>query len=90
MIGLGHGTRNKDGGVKAMDDNERLRAVEVSAIRSHDRMDSHEKLCSILGKQTQQSFVEIKSGMKRINQLLITLLLSLLAAAGSFHLDKLP
>lgn len=73
-----------------MTEEERLRAVETSAIRSHDRMDSHEKLCGILGKQTQQSFVEIKGSMRRINQLLITLLVSLLAAAGSFHLDKLP
>ncbi len=79
-----------------MTDEDRLRAVETSAVEAHGRMDAHEKLCSILGKQTKENFAEVKddlndvkNSLKTVSKYLFGVMASLLVATASVLINGL-
>lgn len=71
-----------------MTDDERLRAVEMSALSAHEKIEAHDNYCRSINKQNGRQFQEIKdaqtaiqSSLTWINRWLLGTLMTLIIAA---------
>jgi len=67
-----------------MTEDERLRAVEMSAIKAHERIEAHNEFCKTITEQNGREFKDIKNAQEKIQSSLTWISRFLLGMFSTF------